>query len=113
MPDNWNPDNPHTRPVVFIHGLGLGLVQYVLFLTRLLATLPEHPVLVPIQPHISQDIFHSRFVSPMGRHETVQCLVGLLRSLGWVSRENDTGKPTTQKNISGVTMLSHSKFVSS
>jgi len=110
IPNNWKPENRKIRPVIFVHGLGLGLLQYLMFLTRLIRCLPEYPILVPIQAHISQDIFHPRFVSPMGRCETVKCLVGVLRSLGWVTKENDNNVPNEP---AGVTMLSHSKFVSS
>jgi len=107
IPDNWDPSNPHTRPIVFIHGLGLGLLQYAMFFNRIMTTFPDRPLLVPVQPHISQNIFSPRFVSPMSRYETVGALVGLLRLLGWAAddNDNDTMKPEAS---SGVTMLSHS-----
>jgi len=108
VPNNWDPNNAHTRPVVFLHGLGLGLAQYAAFFTRLMKAIPEHPIVVPIQPHISHDIFHPRFISPMGRYEMVQCLAGLLRKLGWVSEDNSAGEPIMSKNLSGVIMFSHS-----
>ena len=59
-------------------------MQYKLQIADLMTLLPDRPLLVPLQPHISQDIFHPRFLTPMGRHETVECMVGLMEELGWV-----------------------------
>jgi len=71
-------------------------------------SLPDHPILVPIQAHISQDIFHPRFVFPMGRRETTECLAGLLHALGWVDEGGPNSENPTSKEHAGVTMLSHS-----
>lgn len=86
-----------------MHGLGLGLVQYQRFLSHLLDSMPEQPLLIPLQPHISQDIFHDRFLAPMLKDETVQCLYELLLKLGWVASGPE------DKESEGITMLSHSK----
>ncbi|TDL29568.1 hypothetical protein BD410DRAFT_780011 [Rickenella mellea] len=87
-------------PVVFIHGLGLGLFQYQRFLHDLLKGHPDAPLLILLQPQISQDIIHPRYLKPMRRFETVKCLHGLLESLGWIG--------DTLKDNKGVTILSHS-----
>lgn len=120
IPPAWNP-NTGPRPIVFWHGLGLGLTQYKVLLSDLMRTMPDRPLLVPLQPHISQQVFHSRYLTPMGRHETVECLVGLMEELGWVSKQRKDldGSETeteTEDQISrpidgrkGITMLSHSK----
>ncbi|KAI0677587.1 hypothetical protein C8Q78DRAFT_960231 [Trametes maxima] len=122
VPPTWNA---HTgpRPIVFMHGLGLGLTQYRRFLGHLFTALPEYPVLVPLLPHVSQEIFHSRFLRPMGREEMTQCLAGLLAELGWAGSSepsSDTSdseektvseseeSTTTVRTPKGVTMLSHS-----
>jgi len=85
---------PTPRPLVFIHGLGLGLFQYNLLLTHFLRALPSYPLLIPLQPHVSQDIFHPRFLDPLPREESVQRLTQVISEMGW---EDD-----------GVDMLSHS-----
>lgn len=115
VPSSWNR-NTGPRPIVFWHGLGLGICQYKTSLDSFMTLLPDRPLLVPIQPHISQDIFHPRFLTPMGRRETVDCLIGLLEELGWVSeRQIDGSDWETDVDeqvagaVKGVTMLSHSK----
>ncbi|KAH9899903.1 hypothetical protein C8Q73DRAFT_743742 [Cubamyces lactineus] len=120
VPPTWNA---HTgpRPIVFMHGLGLGLTQYRRFIEHIFVALPDHPVLVPLLPHVSQEILHPRFLRPMGRQEMTACLAGLLAELGWVDLnepssdssdaedkvpgEGSKGRVHVRK---GVTMLSHS-----
>ncbi|KAI5124921.1 hypothetical protein M0805_007349 [Coniferiporia weirii] len=87
-------------PVVFLHGLGLGVFQYQRVLSHILKELSHIPLLIPLQPQISQDIFHPRFLRPMIRHEKVACLAGLLERLGWAG--------PSIKGAHGVTLLSHS-----
>ena len=89
-------------PVVFIHGLGLGIVQYTRVLTHLLNHLPDQPLLIPLQPHISQDFFHPKHLQPIGRVELVESLHGLFVEFGWVG--------DSSKRRQGVTILSHSKY---
>ena len=121
VPHGWNSVTD-PRPIVFWHGLGLGLVQYKRLISRLMRDLPGYPLLVPIQPHISQTFFHPRFLTPMGRHETVESLASLLEHLRWVSpREGSASEAESSQSDSegqfqsasrqrkGVTMLSHSK----
>lgn len=116
VPPKWNPATG-ARPMVFWHGLGLGLSQYNVLLSHLMETLPDRPLLLPLQPHISQEIFHPRFLKPMGRHETVNCLVGLMKEIGWVpeqSSDTETEEefkvPTAElRSKRGVTVISHSK----
>jgi len=87
-------------PVVFFHGLGLGLSQYQQILSHFMAELTDHPVLIPIQPHISQDVFHNRYLKPMSRKDTVEHLAAVLRNLGWVDEDDE--------DLGGVTFCSHS-----
>lgn len=107
---------------MFIHGLGIGLFQYNVTITDLLEKFPDRPVLLPLQPHVSQGIFHPRFLQPMNRHETADRLAGLMFSLGWVnsqksdsedfnSEEDKAAVSLLGKAKKGVTMLSHSKLV--
>jgi hypothetical protein len=115
IPNTWDPLTG-ARPIVFIHGLGLGLLQYHIVLTHLLSAFPDCPLLVLLQPQISQDIFHPQYLKPMTRHETADRLAGLMGKLGWVTMEgenNEDAKRITAsligKSKTGVTMLSHSK----
>ena len=87
--------------MIFIHGLGLGVVQYMRILTHLLNELPDQPIVIPLQPHISQDFFHPRHLRPIGREEMVDTLIGFLTELGWVGN--------SAKQRQGVTIMSHSK----
>ena len=110
IPRDWS-DQTGPRPVVFLHGLGLGLTQYRLFLSHLFHAVRDRPVLVPLQPHVSQEIFHSRYLRPMGRHESSDALAELMTELGWVgNKTEDVDAPiVSQGHVKGVTVLSHSK----
>lgn len=87
--------SPSSRPLVFIHGLGLGLLQYNLQIRDFFRMLPSRPVLIPLQPHISQNIFHPRFLDPLSREESVRSMTEVIQKMGWMDQ--------------GVDMLSHSK----
>ncbi|KAK2466270.1 hypothetical protein APHAL10511_001912 [Amanita phalloides] len=118
VPTAWN-NASELRPVLFIHGLGLGLFQYYLFLRHLLDTVKDRPVLILLQPQISQDIFHPQFLEPLDRRQTIEKLTSLLTELGWVTRSSDkddfgnsedevkSHSPSTCK-AGGITVLSHS-----
>jgi len=120
MPKNWDSATGH-RPIVFIHGLGLGVLQYHKTIVHLFDTFRDRPVLVLLQPQISQDIFHPRYLQPMSRHEMADRLAGLFQRLDWVdlprddpsesSEESEMSSSFTGKKRQGVTMLSHSKYV--
>lgn len=121
VPQNWSP-NDGLRPVVFMHGLGLGLFQYAHFLETIFKSEPERPFLVPLWPHVSQEIFHPRFLRPISRQESAKYISELLKDLGWVEKDDEDeeevneilkGGPTGRTNgaakrPTGVTMLSHS-----
>ncbi|THH15209.1 hypothetical protein EW146_g5239 [Bondarzewia mesenterica] len=99
-------------PVVFVHGLGLGLVQYKLILSRLLHLLGDRPILFPLQPHISQQVFHPGFLLPKGRKETAAAMRALLVELGWVRDEGEkevsVDLDVLRARKGRVTLLSHS-----
>jgi hypothetical protein len=120
IPKRWD----HTtgpRPIVFIHGLGLGLLQYSFVFSHLLETLSDRPLLFLLQPQISQDILHPNYLKPMTRHQTADSLAGLLRNLGWVhstdSFDDEAGEDSEgeiadallDRKRTGVTLVSHSK----
>ncbi|KAK7060561.1 hypothetical protein VNI00_001327 [Paramarasmius palmivorus] len=117
IPDGWNASRD-PRPILFIHGLGLGLFQYDVLLRHLHQSFPDRPLLILLQPSISQDIFHPRYLKPMIREQTGERLARLLASLGWADLERDNSsseeeeieenlleKPKPKK---GITLLSHS-----
>ena len=119
MPKNWDSVTGH-RPIVFVHGLGLGLIQYRKTIVHLFDTFRDRPVLILIQPHISQDIFHPRYLQPMTRHQMADRLARLLQRLNWVDLPEDEPSESSEEtemrcsftgNRQGVTMLSHSKYV--
>lgn len=105
VPRGWNA-NTDTTPLVFLHGLGLGLVQYTLVLHALLPRSENRPLLVPLQPHISQLIFDPKFLTPKGRHEMSNSMAALFVKLGWVNDEDEQEKAVDVPK--GVTVLSHS-----
>ncbi|KAF8663421.1 hypothetical protein AX16_000992 [Volvariella volvacea WC 439] len=113
IPANWNCATGPS-PIVFLHGLGLGLLQYHMSLSSLLEQFLDRPILVPLQPQISQDFFHPRFLKPMPRHEAADSLAALLLELGWVEDtdidggEGDTTPTPDENGLSGVTIVSHS-----
>jgi len=117
MPVKWNAATS-PRPIVFLHGLGLGLVQYHVFLSQLFETFTDQPILIPLQPQVSQDIFHPLFLKPLDRHEMANRLAGLIKELGWAtllsndkSAQEMDGESSQIENTvpgRGITMLSHS-----
>ncbi|KAJ3987296.1 hypothetical protein F5890DRAFT_1631901 [Lentinula detonsa] len=115
IPKNWKPSRD-PRPVVFLHGLGLGLLQYHTFLSHLFQEFADRPLLIILQPHISQNIFHDRYLSPMPRKQTTKTLSSLLASFGWTSLDPSTNSSEDEghhpnakdRGQNGVTILSHS-----
>jgi hypothetical protein len=96
------------------------MFQYHVFLAHLFERYPHRPVLFPLQPHISQDIFHPRYLTPHSRHNTAHRLAALMEDLGWADAEPPTDGEdesdatiTPSNNVAsdklGVTVLSHSK----
>ena len=108
MPVKWDAATS-PRPIVFLHGLGLGLVQYHVLLSQLLETFTDRPILIPLQPQVSQDIFHPLFLKPLNRHEMADRLAGLIEELGWATL--DCQKVESPQIDRGITMLSHSKYI--
>ncbi|KAF9446937.1 hypothetical protein P691DRAFT_761187 [Macrolepiota fuliginosa MF-IS2] len=120
IPKDW--DSTHgPRPLVFLHGLGLGLLQYHILISKLFRVFTDRPILIPLQPQISQDFFHPRFLIPVTRHQMADNLAQVLDKLGWarlgVESEQDLETDSDEEKDSveevllqrqGVTMLSHS-----
>ncbi|KAF9464478.1 hypothetical protein BDZ94DRAFT_1216623 [Collybia nuda] len=120
LPKHWDP-TADPRPIVFIHGLGLGFLQYNHLITHLLKTFVDRPVLILLQPQISQNIFHPQFLKPMTKYQMANRLARLMEKLGWVflyqsPKRESSGEHEEEKEITslivernkGVTMISHS-----
>ncbi|KAI0068643.1 hypothetical protein BV25DRAFT_1873699 [Artomyces pyxidatus] len=114
VPRGWDA-RTGPAPVVFLHGLGLGLLQYFPIISHLLRELSDAPLLIPLQPHISQQVFHPHFLAPKGRKETAETLRALLVELGWASDEGKVDEEDVEVEVEspgskgkGITMLSHS-----
>jgi len=119
MPEQWDPDTS-PRPIVFLHGLGVGLLQYLPLVAHLFSEFPDRPVLVPLQPHNSHDFFHPDFLNPPGRRVMSQRLADLIQMLGWARSDNKKSRNVEMtddeevkstllgKSQRGVTMVSHS-----
>jgi len=110
VPENWDAVSG-PRPTVFLHGLGLGLLQYYPVTRDLRLRFPDRPLLIPLQPHISQDIFHPHFLDPICRQDLADRIAGLMNELGWVElpskNSDDLGKEDALVSQT-VTMISHS-----
>jgi pimeloyl-ACP methyl ester carboxylesterase len=80
IPEGWTPDasdTESTQPLMFIHGLGMGMAQYASLLTYIAKAevLKERPVIIPIQPHISMSFFEKDYLRPPERVQTTKALV--------------------------------------
>ncbi|KAH8830507.1 hypothetical protein DL96DRAFT_1593214 [Flagelloscypha sp. PMI_526] len=115
IPEDWDESGP-VRPLVFLHGLGLGKLQYFTFLSGIFDSIQDRPIFVPLQPHISQHFFHPRFLNPMTRKETGIVLTEIFQRLGWIeSLSEEEGVDAFEelqihKSLipTGVDILSHS-----
>jgi hypothetical protein len=108
IPPKWDPCKGPT-PIVFAYGLGLGLLQYSTIIYSFLTQVPDRPLCVLLQPHLSQQIFHPRFLVPKNRRETVITVRQLLIDLGWVPNSADVREGEAKgSKPRGVTMTSHS-----
>lgn len=106
IPEGWTPERgrtePNAMPVVYLHGLGFGLLQNHLLVKHLVHSLPTHPILMPLAHHTAQAIFDPRFLKPWNRPQLVSTLVKACERWGFY----DPSKPEGQRG--GVSMLSHS-----
>lgn len=69
-------------PLVFIHGLGVGLLQYAWLLFKILgpASKPyNRPFIAPIQPWITHELFSSEFLTPWDAIEASETIRAIVR----------------------------------
>ncbi|KAM0751691.1 hypothetical protein T439DRAFT_300689 [Meredithblackwellia eburnea MCA 4105] len=98
-PEGWTPDrncSESNRPLLFLHGLGMGMAQYATLLNYLCVskTLKNRPIMILLQPNISMSFFSRGYLDPLEQHSTA---AGLKR----VAQKYQFDK-------SGLTVLSHS-----
>jgi hypothetical protein len=109
VPPTWDACKGPT-PIVFVHGLGLGLFQYSTIIYSFLTRVPDRPLFILLQPHVSQQIFHPRFLVPKNRKETVITVRQLLIDLGWAPNPAEARKGEAKDSKPrGVTIASHSQ----
>jgi hypothetical protein len=116
IPPGWTPSQSKDTglPVIYLHGLGFGLVsptpgpaddQVTSFalIKSLIKSLPDQPLLIPLQPHTSQSIFHPRHLRPWTRAEFVESLSRTCTKFGFWT------PPTNGAEVQGgCSILSHS-----
>jgi hypothetical protein len=108
VPPTWDASNGPT-PIVFLHGLSLGLILYSTGIYSLLTWLPDRPLFILLQPHISQQIFHPRFLVPKTRKETVAIMRQLFIDFGWAPSLAEAQKGVADRpKLRGITLASHS-----
>ncbi|GAA5901993.1 uncharacterized protein JCM6883_000460 [Sporobolomyces salmoneus] len=100
VPKDWTPDrngDESTKPLVFIHGLGMGSAQYATFMSYLCShrSFRNRPILILLQPHISMSFFERAYHDPPDQEILVASLERMMKRLKF----EDAG---------GATILSHS-----
>lgn len=126
MPKDWNPNHVLAKsdPIIFLHGLGFGSISFqnMAVVRKLCTTLSSHPVMIPIQPHIGQQIFDQNHLRPHSRKQFVQDVTRACRRWGFYdengltqySKKNEgsgfrTGSQLDgQTRNGGVVLFSHS-----
>jgi hypothetical protein len=110
IPKGWTPDkgrtHPNAMPIVYLHGLGFGLMQNHLLINHLIQSLPTHPVLVPLAHHTAHAFFHERHLRPWTRTELVEAMKEICRKWGFWE-EPQSGMGQLQSDIGGVSLMSH------
>lgn len=86
----YRAESTAASPIIFLHGLGIGLGQYYAFLKHLVHH--RGGVVLLVQPHISVDIWHPHFLDAPTKHEHVDAIRDVMKRNG----------------LQGATILSHS-----
>lgn len=98
IPVGWKPSGEDSNPVLFIHGLGMGLAQYA----SLVSYFEKHPglqarpLVLLLQPHISMSLFHPEHLKPPNKISTTRGIRALVKKWGFgdgmtvVSHSNGT-----------------------
>lgn len=81
MPQDWKSRSEKTRPVLFLHGLGMGLAQYASLVSYFEQhpNLQDRPLVLLIQPHLSMSLFHPNHLQPPNKESTTAGLRALVK----------------------------------
>lgn len=98
LPAGWKPSGDDNNPVMFIHGLGMGLAQYASLVSYFEKHpgLQHRPLILLLQPHISMNLFHPEHLKPPSKTSTTRGLRALVAKWGFedgmtvVSHSNGT-----------------------
>ena len=95
MPPDWKAGGEDNNPVLFIHGLGMGLAQYASLVSYFEKhpSLQSRPLVLLLQPHISMSFFHPQHLHPPNKTGTNRGLRALVAKWGFED---------------GITVVSHS-----
>jgi hypothetical protein len=113
IPPGWTPEmgrrDPNAMPILFLHGLGFGLLQNHILLEGLLGSLKSHPLVVPLAHHTSMSFFHPRHLAPWTRPEFVGCMKRICERWGfWEEPQEGQGTAGPEGMWGGMSVLSHS-----
>jgi hypothetical protein len=85
IPTGWKTDSS-ARPIVFLHGLGTGMGQYIKVIFGLMQPpkggIPR-PILIPLQPSLSMSLFHPHHRKPPSKASFTAAFLDVLRALDW------------------------------
>ena len=95
-------------PIIYLHGLGFGLMQSHLLVKHLLKSLPSHPILIPLALHTSQSVFHERHLKPWSRREFVPAIRAICLKWGFWEEGKVGWKGRKGRGKGGVSLMSHS-----
>lgn len=91
-----------------MHSFTFCQIQNIHVVQTLVQRLPDVPIIVPIQPHISMHVFHPRHLKPPSRNETVTDIRAICKRWNFWSEDaavrDEGGKPARR----GIAILSHS-----
>ncbi|KAK0518624.1 hypothetical protein OC834_007669 [Tilletia horrida] len=94
-------DDPEALPILFLHGLGIGIGQYRFFLRHLVRHKPG--AIIVVQPHISAQLFDANFLRPPLRDELTRDVRACIEAtrIGYPPSTSPSASPS-------YTIISHS-----
>lgn len=112
IPPGWTPEkgrsDPKAMPVLYLYGLGFGLLQNTLLIQNLLKKLPTHPLVVPIPHHTSMSFFNERHLRPWSRTEFIRCIKAISERWGFWEEPQEGQGGAGAGTWGGLSVLSHS-----
>lgn len=117
MPSGWDADTAYgdaqTLPVLYLHGLGFGMIQNGIAITTLIRRLPDHPIIVPLSHHTSQAIFHARHLKPWRREDFARDIMDVCEMWGFWRNpakpgSDSAGGKENAPGRGGLSVFSHS-----